>query len=195
MADRPVLSHSQFAKLYGGSREYATGKTGKRGGYYVSRNPSVPISQGGGIEKVSEKPFDVEATKEHWKETKETALKSTPEKERSKVHQGIWTDTDSGKTYLDVSDRVSSLSEALKKGVEQKQIGIYAAQAGKTLSTNVENPATGERTPNPRAQMVAESYGKKEKQWKKRSRMTKAQRASALSEMSAEASKIKAKGL
>lgn len=200
--NRPVLSHAQFAKSYGASREYLTGKRGKRGGYYVSRDPRVPAEAGGGVEEISSKPFDVEAAAAHFHETKDIATKSFPTeqgtarmptpKERANVHQGIWTDTESGKTYLDISDRVSSLSEGLRRGMKQNQLGIYAAGSGKTLPTRIEDEK-GFRRDNPRAAMVAESYGKKEEQWKARRSMSKKQKSAALASMDRDVVEIKAR--
>lgn len=187
---RPVLSHAQFAESYGASREYLTGKKGKRGGYYVSRDPRVPVQKGGGVEEISGAPFDVPAAERHWHETRGIALATTPEKSRERVHQGVWTDEGSGKTYLDISDRVSSLSQALRKGVDQNQLGVYAAGIDKTLPTRFETES-GFRETNPRAEMVAESYGKKEQQWKERSRMSKKKKESLLSEMDKDVEAIK----
>lgn len=203
MADnRPVLSHSQFAKSYGASREYLTGKRGKKGGYYVSRDPRIPVEAGGGVEEVSSKPFDVEAAAAHFHETKDVATKTFPteqgtvrmptKKERENIHQGIWTDESKGKTYIDISDRVSSLSEGLRRGVNQNQLGVYAAGAGKTLPTRFEDEQ-GFRRDNPAAVMVAKSYGKKEEEWKARSRMSKKQKNAALAEMDKDVAEIKAR--
>jgi len=200
--NRPVLSHAQFAQSGGASREYLTGKKGKRGGYYVSRDPRVPPTAGGGVEEISNKPFDVEAAAGHFVTTKDIALNTFPtehgtvrmptQKEKENVHQGIWTDTDSGKTYIDISDRVSSLSEGLRRGMNQNQLGIYAAGAGKTLPTRFEDDK-GFRRNNPSAEMVAESYGKKEEQWKSRSKLSKKKREALLSEMDKDVAEIKAR--
>jgi len=200
--NRPVLSHAQFAQSGGASREYLTGKKGKRGGYYVSRDPRVPPTAGGGVEEISNKPFDVEAAAGHFVTTKDIALNTFPtehgtvrmptQKEKENVHQGIWTDTGTGKTYLDISDRVSSLSEGLRRGMKQNQLGIYAAGSGKTLPTRIEDEK-GFRTDNPRAAMIAESYGKKEEQWKARSRMSKRQKSAALAEMDKDVASLKAR--
>lgn len=200
--NRPVLSHAQFAQSYGASREYLTGKRGKKGGYYVSRDPDVPAEAGGGIESISSKPFDVEEAAAHFRTTKDIATKTFPtehgtvrmptKKEQENIHQGVWTDTESGKTYLDISDRVSSLSEGLRRGIKQKQLGIYAAGSGKTLTTHFQDEK-GRKTVNPRAAMVAESYGKKEEQWKERRKMSKKKRQAALAEMDKDVAAIKAR--
>lgn len=200
--NRPVLSHSQFAQSYGASREYLTGKRGKRGGYYVSRDPRIPVEAGGGVEEVSNKPFDVESSAAHFYETKDIATKTFPteqgtvrmptKKEQANIHQGVWTDESTGKTHLDISDRVSSLSEGLRRGINQNQLGIYAAGSGKTLPTKFEDEK-GFRTVNPRAAMVAESYGKKEEEWKAQRRMTKKQKADALAQLDKDIAEIKAR--
>lgn len=199
---RPVLSHAQFAKSFGASREYLTGKRGKKGGYYVSRDPRIPVEAGGGVEEVSSKPFDTEAAAAHFTVTKDVATKVFPtergtarmptKKEQENIHQGVWTDTDTGKTHLDISDRVSSLSEGLRRGVQQNQLGIYAAAAGKTLPTRFEDKS-GFRRDNPAAVMVAKSYGKKEEEWKARRRMSKKQKSAALEQMGKDVAEIKAR--
>lgn len=200
--NRPVLSHAQFAQSYGASREYLTGKRGKKGGYYVSRDPRIPVEAGGGVESVSPKPFDVEEAAAHFYETKDVATKTFPteqgtvrmptSKEQANIHQGVWTDEKTGKTHLDISDRVSSLAEGLRRGVNQNQLGIYAAGAGKTLPTRFEDDK-GFRRDNPAAVMVAESYGKKEEQWKERSKMSKKKREAALAEMDKDVAALKAR--
>lgn len=200
--NRPILSHVLFAKSYGASREYLTGKKGKRGGYYVSRDPRIPVEAGGGVESVSSKPFDVEEAAAHYYETKDVATKVFPTeqgtarmptpKERENIHQGVWTDEKTGKTHLDISDRVASLSEGLRRGVNQNQLGIYAAGRGKTLPTRFEDES-GFRRDNPAAVMVAKSYGKKEEEWKARSKMSKKKREAALAEMDKDVAAIKAR--
>jgi hypothetical protein len=78
--------------------------------------------------------------------------------ESANVHQGIW--QDEGKTYLDVSDRVggrasrSSLETALSRGISQKQLGVYAAGAGKTLPIHSQDQSTGIKTVNPAVEMT-----------------------------------------
>jgi len=181
---RPVLSHVQFANTIGASREYATGIRGKRSGYYVSRDNRTPIQVGGSLEHVSNTPHDVDAVKEHWDATRQSALSVTPTgwmtgrsstaEERSRVHQGVWNDTKdwpghvaTHKTYLDISDREPSLSTALKSGVSQNQLSIYAGASGskgRTLPTHFEKD--GVRTVNPRAVMVAKSEGIREAEMK-----------------------------
>lgn len=200
--NRPVLSHVLFANNYGASREYLTGKRGKRGGYYVSRDPRIPVEAGGGVETVSSKPFDAEEAAAHFTETKDVATKTfrteqgtvrmPTEKERENIHQGIWMDEKTGNTHLDITDRVSSLSEGLRRGVNQNQLGIYAAGAGKTLPTRFEDNK-GFRRDNPAAVMVAKSYGKKEQEWKARSRMSKKQKSAALASMDRDVAELKAR--
>lgn len=191
--NRPVVSHAEFAASYGGSRELVSGKKGKRGGYYVSRDPRLPVEQGGSPEATSNKAFDTEAVAAHHKDIKDVASKIVPtgfgttraatSKESENVHQGIWNDTESGKTYLDVSDRVPSLSTALKRGIEQKQLAIWAAGKGAELPTH-HMDEKGNKTVNPAASMVAESYGKKEQEWNDRRKMSKSAKAADLTRIS-----------
>jgi hypothetical protein len=166
--NRPVLSDAQFANLLGGSREIATGKQGKGSGYYVSRDPRMPVEMGGSKETVGGLA-DVGKVREHLEAIKGKAEKVMPTgwmqaraatpTESANVHQGIWQDEESKKTYLDVSDRVGgrasrkSLEEGLSRGIEQKQLAIYAAGSGKVLPTNTEDKF-GTKTPNPAAEMT-----------------------------------------
>ena len=188
--NRPVYSTAEFSKLPGGSRELNTGKKGKRSGYYVSRDPRLPVEAGGSPEATSNTAFDEQAVREHHQDIKGLASKvvptgfgsvraATPE-ESTNVHQGIWNDKESGKTYLDVSDRIPSLSTALKRGISQHQWAIHAAGAGKDLPTHFEG-ANGEKIVNPAAAMVAESYGKKEQEWNDRRKMSKGAKKADLS--------------
>jgi hypothetical protein len=166
--NRPVLSDSQFSHLLGGSREIATGKQGKGSGYYVSRDPRVPVHMGGSKETVGGLA-DTHTVRQHLSDIKGVAEKVVPTgwmqaraatpAESANVHQGIWQDTESKKTYLDVSDRVGgrasrkSLQEGLQRGIDQKQLAIYAAGSGKVLPTNTEDNF-GTKTPNPAAEMT-----------------------------------------
>ena len=166
--NRPIISDTQFAHLPGGSREVATGKAGKGSGYYVSRDPRVPVNMGGS-EEVIGGLSDTKTVAEHMSDIKGVAEKVMPTgymkargatpKESANVHQGIWQDEDSKKTYLDVSDRIggrasrSSLEEALTRGINQKQLGVYAAGSGKTLTTHFQDSVTGSKSVNPAATM------------------------------------------
>lgn len=193
--NRPVLSDAQFAHMLGGSREIATGKAGKGSGYYVSRDPRVPLEAGGSRE-VTGGLSDPTTVSQHMSDIKGVAEKivptgfmkaraATPE-ESANVHQGIWQDPESNKTYLDVSDRIggrasrSSLEEALSRGIDQKQIGIYAAGSGKVLPTHFEDPKTGAKTVNPAAEMVVGQLKEQRKQSKERRKVTPKQKAEAL---------------
>ena len=165
MADsRKIISHSQFANLEGGSRELGTMKEGRKGGYYVSRDPRVPVEIGGSLEKTAS-THNVGAIQSHFEDMKALASKivptgymkaraATPE-EREAVHQGIW--TDKGTAYLDVSDRIgkraseSSLREALHRGISQNQLAIWAAGSQKSLSTHIEDEH-GRKQVNPAAE-------------------------------------------
>jgi hypothetical protein len=193
--NRPILSDAQFAHMIGGSREIATGRAGKGSGYYVSRDPRVPVEAGGSNEVVGGLA-DVPAVSEHMRSIKGVAEKVVPtgymsaraatSAESSNVHQGIWQDENSKKTYLDVSDRIggrassSSLEEALTRGIDQKQLGVYAAGAGKTLPTHFEDEKTGQRTVNPRAENVVASLKEQREVSKARRKITPKQKAAAL---------------
>jgi hypothetical protein len=185
--NRPVLSDSQFAHLLGGSREIATGKQGKGSGYYVSRDPRMPVEMGGSKETVGGLA-DVGKVREHLEEIKGKAEKVMPTgwmqaraatpTESANVHQGIWQDQDSKKTYLDVSDRIGgrasrkSLAEGLSRGIEQKQLAIYAAGSGKVLPTNTEDKF-GTKTPNPAAEMTLNYLNKQNAESSARRKMSK----------------------
>lgn len=196
MADnRPILSDAQFAHMLGGSREIATGKAGKGSGYYVSRDPRVPLEAGGSREitgglsdarMVSEHMRDIKGVSEKVVPTGFMSARAATPAESANVHQGIWQDPDSKKTYLDVSDRIggrassSSLEEALSRGISQKQIGVYAAGSGKTLPTHFEDPKTGAKTVNPAAEMVVGHLKAQRQQSKERRKITPKQKAAAL---------------
>lgn len=193
--NRPVVSDVQFAHLPGGSREVATGKAGKGSGYYVSRDPRVPVSLGGSAEVVGGLA-DTHTVSEHMRDIKGVAEKvvptgwmkaraATPE-ESANVHQGIWQDEESKKTYLDVSDRVggrasrSSLETALSRGISQKQLGIYAAGAGKTLPIHSQDQLTGTKTVNPAAEMTLGYLQKQREESAQRRKVTPEDKARAL---------------
>lgn len=193
--NRPVVSDVQFAHLPGGSREVATGKAGKGSGYYVSRDPRVPVSLGGSAEVVGGLA-DTHTVSEHMRDIKGVAEKvvptgwmkaraATPE-ESANVHQGIWQDEESKKTYLDVSDRIggrasrSSLENAISRGISQKQLGIYAAGAGKTLPIHSQDQLTGKKTVNPAAEMTLGYLQKQREESAQRRKVTPEDKARAL---------------
>lgn len=194
MADnRPVISNVEFAHLPGGSREIATGKIGKGSGYYVSRDPRLPV-EAGGSEELKTALADTQSVKEHLENIKGIAEKivptgwgsiraATPE-ESANVHQGIW--QDKGKTYVDVSDRIggrasrSSLETALSRGISQRQLGVYAAGTGQTLPTHFENEKTGMKTVNPAAVMTLGYLKQQREESAQRRKITKADKAKAL---------------
>jgi len=185
--NRPVLSDAQFANLLGGSREIATGKQGKGSGYYVSRDPRMPVEMGGSKETVGGLA-DVGKVREHLEAIKGKAEKVMPTgwmrarsatpTESANVHQGIWQDEESKKTYLDVSDRVGgrasrkSLAEGLSRGIEQKQLAIYAAGSGRVLPTNTEDKF-GTKTPNPAAEMTLNYLNKQNAESAARRKMSR----------------------
>jgi hypothetical protein len=193
--NRPVLSDVQFAHMLGGSREVATGKAGRGSGYYVSRDPRVPVEAGGSNEVVGGLS-DVPAVSEHMHSIKGVAEKVVPtgymraraatSEESANVHQGIWQDESTKKTYLDVSDRIggrassSSLEEALSRGIDQKQLAVYAAGAGKTLPTHFEDEKTGQKIVNPRAERVVASLKEQREISKARRKVTPQQKADTL---------------
>lgn len=116
---RRVISHKQFSQLLGGSREVDTLREGEPSGYYVSRDPRVPLELGGSLE-VTSRSHDEQAVKEHHDAIKDVSSKvvptgymsarsATPD-ERRNVFQGIWQNEDTGKQHLDVSDRIGKKS-------------------------------------------------------------------------------------
>lgn len=189
--NRPVLSDAQFSQLLGGSREIATGKQGKGSGYYVSRDPRVPVHMGGSKETVGGLA-DTHTVRQHLSDIRGVAEKVVPTgwmqaraatpAESANVHQGIWQDTESKKTYLDVSDRVGgrasrkSLAEGLSRGIEQKQLAIYAAGSGKVLPTNTEDKF-GTKTPNPAAELTLGYLNKQNEESARRRKMSKGAKA------------------
>ena len=185
---RPIISHSEFAKLAGGSRELKTMKQGTRGGYYVSRDPRVPVEVGGGVEKTAS-THDTAGIQSHFEEMKHTAAKvvptgwmkgraATPE-ESAAVHQGVW--THEGTAYLDVSDRIgkraseSSLREALSRGVAQNQLAIWSAGPGKSLTIHHEDEH-GNKKVNPAVEKTLGYLNERQAQRAKWRNMSKGQR-------------------
>ena len=185
---REIISHSQFAKLPGGSRELGTMKQGKGSGYYVSRDPRIPVEIGGS-EELTASTHDVGSIKEHFQKMKDIASKVVPTgwmsgraatpKESANVHQGVW--TSGGKAYLDVSDRIggrastSSLREALERGINQHQLAIWAAGSGKSLATHIEGEH-GQKIVNPSAVKQIGYLKAQEAESKRRRNMSSGQR-------------------
>ena len=193
--NRPVISDTQFAHLPGGSREVATGKAGKGSGYYVSRDPRVPVNVGGSPEVIGGLT-DPHSVREHMQAIKGVAEKVVPTgwmkargatpAESANVHQGIWQDEESKKTYLDVSDRIggrasrSSLESALTRGISQKQLGVYAAGTGKTLTTHFQDSVTGAKSVNPAAVMTLGYLKQQREESAQRRKVTPENKAKAL---------------
>lgn len=193
--NRPIISDTQFAHLPGGSREVATGKAGKGSGYYVSRDPRVPVHLGGSPEVIGGLT-DPHSVREHMHDIKGVAEKVVPTgwmkargatpAESANVHQGIWQDEESKKTYLDVSDRIggrasrSSLESALTRGINQKQLGVYAAGTGKTLTTHFQDSVTGVKSVNPAAEMTLGYLKQQREESAQRRKVTAGDKAKAL---------------
>lgn len=186
-----MISHEEFAGLEGGSRKLTTGKSGEGSGYYVSRDPRVPMEVGGGLENIGSL-HDVKKVTEHFQKAKEIAGKVVPTgwmkgraataKEKENIHQGIWQDKETGKSYLDISDRVgerasrSSLREALERGIAHNQLAIYAAGTGKSLPTHFETE-TKQKIVNPAAEMQVSYLKQQEKEAKQRKNMSPKKKA------------------
>jgi len=68
----------------------------------------------------------------------------------------------------------------LTRGISQKQLGVYAAGAGKTLPTHFEDEKTGQRIVNPRAERVVSSLKEQREVSKARRKITPKQKAAAL---------------
>ena len=168
------MSDAEFANVKkGASRVLGSKEKGAAGGYYVSRDPNVPISEGGSKEVVGPLHSE-EAVKQHHEDIVAAgAQKVVPQiegparaataEEQKRVHQGIWNSPDDGASYLDVSDRIGNrssfpaLGEALHRGLSQQQFAIYAAgkavqksESGGSLRTHtqiegIKYPAQGAR--------------------------------------------------
>ena len=187
---RPILSHKQFSRLTGGSRELQTIQKGKSSGYYVSRDPRMPAEIGGGMEEIGSL-HDVNAVTEHYRKAKDIAGKVVPlgwmrgraatAKEKENIHQGIWQDKDTGKSYLDVSDRIggrasrSSLREALERGIAHNQLAIHVGGTGKDLP--ISKDINGQRKVNPAAEMQIGYLKGQEEEAKKRKNMSPKKKA------------------
>jgi hypothetical protein len=187
---RKRLSHKKFSRLSAGSRELQTTLKGKGSGYYVSRDPRVPVEIGGGLEDISNS-HDVSTIKEHFQKAKEIAGKVVPlgwmrgraatESEKENIHQGIWNDRSTGQSYLDVSDRIggrasrSSLREALERGIAHDQLAIHVGGTGKDLP--IRKKVNGQKKINPAAEMQITYLKQQEDEAKKRKNMSPKKKA------------------
>ena len=137
--DDKVLNSAEFAGSPGGASRRMTDLTrGPKSGYYVSRDGGRPVVSGGSLEWTSN-PTDSQAKKvrtsqNHLNLSRAASLAATPDDLKSEVYQGRWEDPDSGYTFHDVSDRTTNVGEALAKGAENLQRGVYAARADRTIS-------------------------------------------------------------
>lgn len=147
---RSVLSNAEFAARTSGSRSLTTGKEGGKGGYYVSRDSRVPLEIGGSNEKivpsqhvtpelVADHIREAQGISQHVMPTGWMTGRGTTPTEKENVFQGIWKNPDTGNTHLDISDRIGrtenekSHYEAMTRALNQKQLGVYASGAGRTL--------------------------------------------------------------
>lgn len=168
---RKILSDAQFAGLEGGSRRLSDKSEGPGSGYYVSRDPDVPVRDGGSMERVvpDHSPADVAA---HHDAIKEAGAGSHSfGQNKDDVYQGTW--SSEGKRYLDVSDRygatTSGLMHALQHGMANAQLAGWNAHAMEEMPITDSTP-DGETKlgTNPRARYVANSLHAQEA---RRSRM------------------------
>jgi hypothetical protein len=181
---RRVISDQQFAAMAteGASRSVRTGEQGGPG-YYVSRDPNIPLSKGGGSEMVTGAPTAEDVVKHRGAAA--VAMVFTPGRAGRNVHQGIWSESKEGPTYLDVSDKTQSYSEALTKGA----MGSQRAIARVKRSGNVDIVPTGTETPEGKvvptegALMQGNLQRKKELQESRRKKMSKSEKGSALKSM------------
>ena len=190
---RRVISDQQFAEMAtdGASRHLETKEQGPRG-YYVSRDPNIPVSEGGGIEMQGGVPSEVDVRAHRKEALTSGAIKETdPEKSKQDVHQGIWSESKEGPTYLDISDRYGRYSEALTRGAMGSQLSIARVtakrdkegdQVATIIPTSTEDES-GVRTPNPSALMQASMQRKREVKSRRQRRMTRGQRREALESM------------
>jgi hypothetical protein len=190
---RRVISDQQFAAMAtdGASRRMTTGEQGGPG-YYVSRDPNIPMSQGGGREVVSGAPSASDVAAHH--EESMPAVEATEPRKRRSVYQGVWSETkDVGPTYLDVTDRTPRYSEALTTGA----MGSQKAIARVKRSGNVDIVPTGTETPEGKvlpkegALMQGNLQRKKELQESRRKKMSKSEKNAALKGMDKDVSDIK----
>lgn len=196
---RRVISDQQFAEMAtdGASRHLETKEQGPRG-YYVSRDPNVPMSEGGGVETVAGAPTRAEIAGH--RSSALPAMHYTEPGKRKDVFQGVWSESkEKGPTYLDVSDRTPSYSEALNKGAMGSQRAIARVTGKKDkegkpvvdiIPTGTENE-TGRVVPTESALMQSKLQGKKEMQAKQRRRMSKAEKGAALESMDKDVQSVK----
>jgi len=126
------MSHAQFASVpFGASRRLVDSTEGPSTGYYVSRDPDTAIHAGGSKERVIPSATP-EAVGAHFHEMKARgAMEAQPDVARNNVYQGIWNDSGSDNTYLDVSDHypesTHGLMHALQHGMANAQKAVWAA--------------------------------------------------------------------
>lgn len=119
-----VISHAQFASMEGGSRRLSDQTEAPKSGYYVSRDPDVPVAQGGSPE--AKGGSTEEGVRANYDAARaQGALTALPGRPASEVYQGKWMD------MLDVSDRypasTSGLMHALQHGMANVQLAAWAA--------------------------------------------------------------------
>ena len=133
------ISHAQFAGLPGGSRRFDNREGGPGTGYYVSRDPDVPVEKGGSEERVA-KAQSVPAVAGHYRKNKNRALAAPAPSGSNGVYQGIWTSSPEDesdrtpRTYLDISDHYSDPVIAGHAAIANQQKGMYAAEPDKTIT-------------------------------------------------------------
>lgn len=155
---RKFLSDAQFATLEGGSRRVSDKSEGPQRGYYVSRDPDVPVREGGSMERTvaDHSPQDVAA--HHQAISEAGASEHAFGQTKDDVYQGTW--SSDGKRYLDVSDRYGAttvgLMRALQHGMANAQLAGWNAHATTEMPITDSTP-DGETKlgTNPRARYVA----------------------------------------
>jgi hypothetical protein len=127
-----VLNDAQFAAMVnedGASRHLQSMVQGPGRGYYVS----LPASAGTARTLRGRDASAVDVS--FHRNRSRQAIKSTPWASQRELYQGGW--NSGSKVDLDVSERVSDIGTALRKGYAHEQEAVYDANRGADLHTDL----------------------------------------------------------
>lgn len=128
MSDR-VLNHAQFAAMVnedGASRRLDDMVQGPQHGYYVSLPATAGTSK-----TIKGRPVTAVDAAAHRSRSR-LALRGTPYEGKREMYQGGW--NSGAKADLDISDRVTDIGTALRRGYANTQEAIYDANRGADIA-------------------------------------------------------------
>lgn len=109
-----VIEHTN---LNGGASINVTTGTTPNSGYMVSRAGSEVV-------------IDGELTRDGLEQFTQAYHE---ELDNPDTYLGVWEDDETGLVYLDISDNLDNLDNAMALGVERDQLAIYAVDSGETI--------------------------------------------------------------